>query len=349
MNGISRIPASHGQAATDSGENAGERNDVFSRTLSDAMQNEMVQKTIQMASKGLSSGTVRQHMPTMLGTSGLEELILAATVSGEAGDAEIAMLMFCMMMEREMSATEFTPLLGIAQNMLSVLKGGKRDVQQVRSTVLGSDHSPSVLNTVDVRVFGTPVGVALPDEAWKPVNMHIKGSPGNRSAALLDTILDQFNVESAERYRPYRRTGRDTYCNIFLWDVTSTLGAEIPHYVDPLTGNPYIWPDVRGALELDANATCVWLNRHGARFGWSEVSAVEAQTAANSGNPAVTAWHNEGGVGHVQIVCPSRSGGFDPLRGVTIAQAGSRNTRYAHLSSTLSATERDSVRYYVHA
>jgi hypothetical protein len=56
-----------------------------------------------------------------------------------------------------------------------------------------------------------------------------------------------------------------------------------------------------------------------------------------------------GDVGHVQIVCPSETGLYDALRGVTVAQAGSKNYNYESISSTYGASTLASrVRYWVH-
>lgn len=320
----------------------------FADILAESLETELSQKTAMLGAPVSGEGSATGAMQ---GSGGLEYLIFTAAASGEAGDVEAALFMLCMMMQQEMGNSEMAPLLTAMSSMLTDLKSsgseGTKAVETARRTVMQSDVPPATLHVVDTQVFGTPGGAALPDEAWKPVNMPLTGNPTNRSAQRLDDILDQFNVETAERYRPYRRTGRDTYCNIYVWDVTRTLGAEIPHYVDA-DGTPRGYPDVKGARELDANATYNWLDKHGAQYGWREVSAEQAQRYANAGYPAVTAWHNSNGAGHVQVVCPSKDGGFDTVRGVSVAQSGSKNTRYAHLSSTLRSSELKNVRYYVH-
>ena len=157
-------------------------------------------------------------------------------------------------------------------------------------------------------------------------------------------MIAQFKVETAERYRPYR--DGFTYCNIFMWDVTSAMGAEIPHYTDPNTGEPRYHPDVKGAKSMNARAIDAWLKTHGPDYGWREVDAETAQRYANEGKPAVT---TSGNIDHVQVVCPSKDGTFDPIRGVTIAQAGRIVTSYTHISSTYSAnTLKNNISYFVH-
>ena len=192
-------------------------------------------------------------------------------------------------------------------------------------------------------------GQAIPASAWLPTSPQITGDESDRSAKLLDDVIGQFHVESSERYRPHKN-GSDTYCNIFVWDVTSALGAEVPHYVDAKTGAPRTYPDVSGATELNANGVCTWLANQGSRYGWKAVSAQEAQNDANNGYPVVAAWKNTGGgAGHVQIVCPSKDGEYDSARGVSVAQAGARNYEYAYTSATLGGSRLPETKYYVHA
>ena len=148
--------------------------------------------------------------------------------------------------------------------------------------------------------------------AWVPVEAPEKGSPSARNAATYDNVINQFAVGSSPRYQP--RDG-NTYCNIFAWDVTKAMGAELPHWVDS-NGNPAAQGQGR---ELDANATNAWLNEHGAKSGWRKVSAEEAQAMANQGHPAVASWDNQGGIGHIAVVRPGEVTGNGPA----IAQAGS--------------------------
>ncbi|SMC34739.1 hypothetical protein [Papillibacter cinnamivorans] len=188
----------------------------------------------------------------------------------------------------------------------------------------------------------------LPASSWMAAVPSVTGDESCRSPELLNAVLSQFQVETAERYRPHKN-GSDTYCNIYVWDVTGAMGAEIPHYVDPETGAPREYPDVKGASELSANGISSWLTQYGSRYGWTEVDAKTAQEYANRGCPAVTAWKNEsGGSGHVQVVCPSRDQSYAPELGVTVSQAGSSNLSYAYISSVYGAGRLSQVRYFVH-
>jgi hypothetical protein len=169
---------------------------------------------------------------------------------------------------------------------------------------------------------------------------------GDRSAGNLRRVLDQFGVETSARYTPYR--GGNTYCNIYVWDATSALGCEVPHYVDSVTGEPRSYPNVTGAYELDANGVHDWLVGRGAEYGWREVSASEAQALANEGYPVVGARKKSGGIGHVGMVCPSKEP-YDPSRGPSMTQAGSQNSNYIYQSDVYGASSMGQVRYFVHA
>ena len=124
------------------------------------------------------------------------------------------------------------------------------------------------------------------------------------------------------------------------------MGAEIPHYTDPDTGEPRYYPDVKGARSMTAAATDTWLKTYGEQYGWYKVDAETAQRYANEGRPAVT---TGGSIDHVQVVCPSKDGRFDPIRGVTIAQAGSTVTSYTYISNVYSASAlNNQISYWVH-
>jgi hypothetical protein len=142
--------------------------------------------------------------------------------------------------------------------------------------------------------------------AAMPVDAPIKGDPANRNRAKYDQVLNQFGVESNPRYRIRDSNGdgrNDTFCNIFVSDVTKAMGAPIPHWVDS-KGNPSA--PGRPNSELNANATVGWMNQHGAKHGWRKVSPAEAQQLANQGHPAAVLWKNPRGIGHVAMVRPGR-------------------------------------------
>ena len=172
--------------------------------------------------------------------------------------------------------------------------------------------------------------------AWIPIDAPLQNQPGQRDPHRYDQVLNQFGVGSNPRYRP---RGGNTYCNIFVWDATRAMGAEIPHWVDQ-RGRP-ARVGAPGAWEMDANDTDRWLNNQGAAAGWRKVSASEAQRHANSGAPAVVSWRNPGGIGHIGMVRP----GAINARGPALAQAGSRNFNDGHVADGFG---RRRVSYWIH-
>lgn len=142
-----------------------------------------------------------------------------------------------------------------------------------------------------------------------------------RSADNLTVMVALAEVETAERYRKRDLTGDDrpeTFCNIFVSDVTRWIGAEIPHdlpetrvteHGDRIT--IHRWQDVRANAE--------WLRA--GNGGWRACSAAEASEAAEHGRPAVVLWDPPARAhGHIALLVPSRGEG-----GVWIAQAGATN------------------------
>lgn len=287
--------------------------------------------------------------------TGVEGMLLASAASGEITDAQIAMFMLCMLMNTAGEGSDTSMLSGAMFSLLSQMTGDKSSSAdgQVSS---GTDTSAGTVRQVkgwDSAVISALLpglsatgGAIIPASAWIPTTPKTVSLEGNRNPESLRNVIDQFDVENSARYA---RKNSATYCNIFVWDVTSALGCEIPHFVIPTTGEPRAYPDVSGAMELDANGVYNWLCDYGAKYGWKEVSAAEAQDYANRGYPAVSAWNNPGGAGHVQIVCPSENGEYDSVRGPTVAQAGSTLANYTYQSNIYgSATQRE-VRYFVHA
>ncbi|HPO98849.1 MAG TPA: peptidoglycan-binding domain-containing protein, partial [Bacillota bacterium] len=175
-----------------------------------------------------------------------------------------------------------------------------------------------------------------------PVIPKITNKMGERSPEKYNKVIDQFDVESNPRYKPQG----NTYCNIFLWDVTSTMGAEIPHWVNS-KGEP-CKPLEPGSYELNANAIADWLREHGEKYGWVKVTAEEAQMAANRGEPAITVWKNPNPKrsGHVQVVRPSDKP-FDSTKGVRVAQAGRVNFNYGYSLKAYSG-KNPKLEYYIH-
>ena len=72
----------------------------------------------------------------------------------------------------------------------------------------------------------------LVDDFKKPALCPLTGTPGNRSGEALTALVALFHVDTAERYRRRDVTGDDkaeTFCNVFVSDVTRALGCPVPH------------------------------------------------------------------------------------------------------------------------
>ncbi len=191
--------------------------------------------------------------------------------------------------------------------------------------------------------------------ASKPIIPFIFNN-GARSAANYDTVINQFDVVNNPRYakRDNNNDGvKETFCNIFAWDVTLAMNAEVPHWVRNDTNEPYIYDtsisyseNTLVAHEMSANSVAVWLNRFGSYYGWTLLtSAKAAQASANLGKPTTGVWRNSGGIGHIVIVRPNLSGDGE----VHIAQAGSSNYNDGILSKHSSSRFVNGVVFYTHA
>jgi LysM repeat protein len=231
------------------------------------------------------------------------------------------------------------------KNVNIIVVGQELKIPNNNIDVVPNENSNNVISTDGV----------YPYDAWKPCNPAITSVPGNRSAERYNSVINQFNVGANQRYKPYKLGKGDTYCNIFAWDVTSAMGAEIPHWVDPATGNPRKYPDVSGASELNANGVSKWLKEHGSRYGWREATASEAQAAANSGKPTVASWYNtSGGPGHIVAIRPEDKSNYPNINsseGVYMAQAGGNNYNYNSIENGFSQAKRnqtENFKYYIH-
>ncbi|MBG0785450.1 MAG: WXG100 family type VII secretion target [Anaerolineaceae bacterium] len=175
---------------------------------------------------------------------------------------------------------------------------------------------------------------------WNDIDPPLTNGEGNRNPEIYDDVLNQFAVEENSRYRKNQQGKNETYCNIFVWDATKAMGAEIPHWVDS-KGNPV--PQGTGR-ELSANGTINWLETHGSENGWKVLTAEQAQAMANEGHPVVASWENPNSSkpGHVAMVRP---GEYSQESGPALAQAGWNNDNNTTVSEAFGDRE---VVYYYH-
>jgi len=189
---------------------------------------------------------------------------------------------------------------------------------------------------------------------------------GHRSAENYRKIIEEFDVKNSNRYKKVRvGNSYKTYCNIFMWDVSIAMDAEIPHRVDgsEINANTIyqiflnkLPQKMRKAIEGRAEKNEMARlqdkkgqyeeGKHGFEsWGWGgEESAYhyyfvtprDAQKLANDGYIVVAMWKNlASSSGHVAMVVPQESRNKceitsynEMLHDMKIAQAGGDNYEY---------------------
>lgn len=275
----------------------------------------------------------------------------ASSIFGEGTSTSDALLMLCMMLSSGSGSSdnEGGMSMMVASLAAALSKKTRYEQENLRLELLNSDTGQATKEYVNEALFGDTSEAAIPYNASKPVTPEIVSTVEERGAELYTQVVGQFEVESNPRYAVNKNGEDDTYCNIFLWDVTSAMGAEIPHYIDPDTNEPLSYSESDGAKHMNANRIYDWLDGYGQNYGWREATPEEAQRYANEGRPAITIWKNPtGGHGHAQVVVPSKDGAYNEATGVMIAQAGRNLYSYAPISKIYSSRLSD-VKYYVHA
>jgi hypothetical protein len=197
-----------------------------------------------------------------------------------------------------------------------------------------AENPPEVVDQAQPAAPPSGPGVGAGLKPWIPVDPTITNANGERSANAYDAVLNQFNVGENNRYAQNQQGKGETYCNIFVWDATKAMGVEIPHWVDG-NGNGV---GVAQGGELSANGQIAWLRTHGESRGWRAVSGAEAQSMANSGNPAIAAWNNPSGIGHVGMIRPGEN--------MALAQAGGSNFNDGTVAGGFG--NRGPIAYYIH-
>jgi len=333
----STIPMSAVQIATAQTTTVQQNETVgdFAKQLATAMLNDSFINTTDagdptQALMGHAMTGMFAKMPT--DESGLESMLLLLCAMMSSGSSE--------------SSNELIVRLMSAVSMM-------QDPERLRRKVMDSEYAetePEILDIINKEVFRTGES-NYPYEAWKPCSPELISDETNRDPEVYRQVINQFDVEGNDRYLNNKQGKGDTYCNIYMWDVTSAMGAEIPHYTNA-AGQPVAYENrkAEGAHAMNANSVHRWLADHGEDYGWYEVTPDEAQRYANAGYPTVTAWrNNNGGSGHVQVVCPSADGQYNEETGVTVSQAGSKRLQYAPITEVFRGNALANVKYYVHA
>lgn len=162
---------------------------------------------------------------------------------------------------------------------------------------------------------------------WEPIIPGFVCTEDCRSPEHLVRAFAQHAVQCCHRYDQGTPNPGDTHCNCYVWDCTSSLQAEIPHWIDMSGGS--VKPFAPGAKELSANAQASWLRAFGTDHGWEEIVRGEANTRTAHGLPVVITYYNQGvrpdgsqEPGHIAMALPPLPGEPEVVR---IAQAGREN------------------------
>lgn len=162
-----------------------------------------------------------------------------------------------------------------------------------------------------------------PDRQHQRIVPAVYSHPDHRDAMASKLVLEQFHVEKSPRYQP--RDGL-TFCNIFMWDWSIAMMAELPHFV--------------AGKELVINRTIERL-RAGEEKGWHSCLPEDAHACAKTGMPAIATWYNaRGGPGHVAVI--------EPEKKLTVAQAGRICGRGLSLSAAFGGQRLGSLEFWFH-
>lgn len=157
-------------------------------------------------------------------------------------------------------------------------------------------------------------------------NPPIKSSPGQRSARAYTDVIEQFDVEYAERYKRDGLKIAGTHCNLFVADVMRAMGAPLPTKADlGIIENDRmtaVTADILEFLKGDKIST------DPANGGWRELNPrnkddLEKLIAhVHSGGPAIAiSSKSDGPDNHMVVIRPNQDGVVDWTR-LHIAQAG---------------------------
>ncbi|MGI6152212.1 MAG: hypothetical protein ACOYJB_00065 [Christensenellaceae bacterium] len=219
---------------------------------------------------------------------------------------------------------------------------GKNNNSSLLNALTGNTSSAQTANTTGHQhVYGA--NAYTMNNTVPAAELSVTNVSGERAADSYRAVIDQFNVELNRRYNPGGTSVVPE--NVFVWDVTRAMGAEIPYYINSSTGAPAA---VGAGTAANANAENDWLNTYGAAYGWTKVSAEDAQRYANSGMPAVASYKSAAGDGHMMVVSPSENGVYSSANGVALAQAGSTPSNYTYINSLYGPAITEQTEYFVH-
>ncbi len=150
-------------------------------------------------------------------------------------------------------------------------------------------------------------------DRYSPIDAPLVNDQHGRSTYEYFNVIKQFDVKNSLRYA----RGADTFCNIYVSDVTRAMHAEIPI--------------------MKANDMVGWLHTTGEQRSWHRADARMIQEMADGGHPAIAIWKNTGinaktgkpRHGHVAMVRP---GTMNDPRGDAISAAGAKTIDAKHMT-----------------
>ena len=192
-----------------------------------------------------------------------------------------------------------------------------------------------------------------------PVNAAIKGDPLNPNSSLYSSVIDQFRVSNNPRYVKRDTSGdgrRDTFCNILVYDVTRAMGIEGGLYWLTNEGVPIPAKEHDTTTSYKYSKKYIALNAQGQFqflrsdkskiLGWRQITALEAQVAANIGFCVISGGHR-----HVTVIRPGVLRSFTTKQGNTFddpkcSSAGGDNVDNVYNSNSYGYL--DDVTYHVY-
>ena len=234
-------------------------------------------------------------------------------------------------------AAAYEKLQGIQNQFRALVTYSKDYFQKYLDAVLGNDKTTVVSESGSISGSITAnEAYEIPSNRGRDATPHFTNNESARSSYAYEEVIKGFDVEHEARYQ--MDPNGDTWCNVYVADVTSAMNAPIPHYCDPSTGAPMSKAD-SGGTWLNANAMRSWLNDHGSNYGWISCTREEAIVYANSGRPTVAT-----GVGHIAMVAPQHEG----EDGVMLAQAGGEVSSHISINQCWTRHDQNELQYFYH-
>ena len=186
--------------------------------------------------------------------------------------------------------------------------GAATHVQSAASIL--ADKRAAIIDCIATQVDQNPIAPTVePIQAHMaevPVRSARRANPievNNEAVGDYQRTIDYLDVERNPRYLP---TGGQTFCNIYAHDFARMFGVFLPRIwwtaaaqKQILSGKTPTVQYGKNVTELNANSLYEWLKAckdrpELLRFGWEEVTRVEADTLVNKGT-------------HFAVICARRT------------------------------------------